>query len=253
MPEYIESVEIIHEPSGNEPYVIVYKPCGLPSAPLGEDDHYNALAVAAERFPEINDVCGKKSAEKGLLHRLDTCACGLLLVASNQHAYDSLIVSQDEGKFVKKYRATCITDSQNSRNLGGFPPVPVLNTLSNNGESKFTIMSSFRPYGPGRKSVRPVDQDSGRAATKKGGDRIYETEIVITSCGAGKAHAVCTITAGYRHQVRCHLAWAGYPVLGDNLYNASYNKEDYSELAFEGFYLSFPDPVSGKTMIYEVK
>ena len=27
------------------------------------------------------------------------------------------------------------------------------------------------------------------------------------------------IHRGYRHQVRCHLAWVGYPVRGDVLYN----------------------------------
>lgn len=254
MQEINRSIEIIHAPSDNEPYVIVYKPCGLPSAPLTEDDHDNALAAAAGRFSEINDVCGKKSAEKGLLHRLDTSACGLLLIASNQHAYDSLISAQDNGKFLKKYRASCITDSQNSRKLGGFPPVPVMNRpVSDNGECSFTIMSSFRPYGPGRKSVRPVTQDSGRAASKKSGDRIYETTVSLKACGEKKVYAVCAITAGYRHQVRCHLAWAGYPVVGDSLYNASYDTKNGSKLAFEGFYLSFPDPVSGKTMIFEVK
>ena len=254
MTETVRNIEIIHEPSDKEPYVIIYKPCGLPSAPLSEDDQDNALASTAKRFPEINSVCGKKYAEKGLLHRLDTDASGIILIASNQYAYDFLINAQNTGQFVKKYRAICIADSKNSQILGGFPPVPVINrSASENGECRFTVMSSFRAYGPGRKSVRPVDQDSGRAAIKKSGDRIYKTEIVLTACGERTVHAVCTITAGYRHQVRCHLAWTGYPVSGDSLYNASYKMKDYCELEFEGFYLSFPDPVSGKTMVFEVK
>jgi 23S rRNA-/tRNA-specific pseudouridylate synthase len=32
---------------------------------------------------------------------------------------------------------------------------------------------------------------------------------------------VCRITEGFRHQVRCHLAWVGLPVVGDETYGVS--------------------------------
>ena len=49
---------------------------------------------------------------------------------------------------------------------------------------------------------------------KKCGNKIYSTDIKIK-----KNIAVCRITEGYRHQVRAHLAYSGYPICGDMLYN----------------------------------
>ena len=33
------------------------------------------------------------------------------------------------------------------------------------------------------------------------------------------------ITNGFRHQVRCHLAWMGLPIIGDSLYNSNTDGE----------------------------
>ena len=75
----------------DEHFIIVDKPAGLPSAPLkahsaglesgtapavlpvktSEPVQPDAFSQAALLFPEITSVCGKKSIEGGLLHRLD--------------------------------------------------------------------------------------------------------------------------------------------------------------------------------------
>ena len=47
----------------DKPFLIVNKPSGLPSAPLNASDSKNGLMMAAERFPEILKVKGKKEIE----------------------------------------------------------------------------------------------------------------------------------------------------------------------------------------------
>ena len=32
----------------------------------------------------------------------------------------------------------------------------------------------------------------------------------------------CKISSGFRHQVRCHLAWAGFPIINDKIYNSNF-------------------------------
>ncbi len=212
------NIEIIHKPEKTKPFLVIYKPKGLPSAPLNSDDKENALSKAIELFPELCSVHGKKEIEYGLLHRLDTATDGLMLIAANQECYDFLCQEQREGRFIKFYQAECDIIPDNAKELGGFPPL--LQEIKN---KRFSVSSYFRPYGQGRKEVRPVTEESGKAALSKLGiPKTYTTQIQIieSSSNAKRATVECCITGGYRHQVRCHLAWAGLPVKGDFLYNS---------------------------------
>ena len=225
-------IEIIKEPTEDKPFLVIYKPKGLPSAPLSAEDSENALSQAVAMFPEIKTVCGKKPIEYGLLHRLDTATDGLMVIAATQECYNFIMTEQAEGRFIKTYTAECDILPDNAKLLGGFPAdIPVLPEVS----------SYFRPYGEGRKEVRPVTENSGKAALSKlGKKKLYTTKIEIQKLSDTRAIATCEITEGYRHQVRCHLAWAGYPVIGDQLYNS--DKKNAENLLFSATKISFEYP-----------
>ena len=226
------NIEIIKEPTSDKPFLVIYKPKGLPSAPLSAEDTQNALSQAAAMFPEIKTVCGKKPIEYGLLHRLDTATDGLMVIAASQECYDFLSLEQSEGRFIKTYTAECDILPDNAQTLGGFPP---------DSPRLPEVTSYFRPYGEGRKEVRPVTEKSGKAALSKlGKSKLYTTKIEITRLSDTRAKALCEITEGYRHQVRCHLAWAGYPVIGDQLYNS--DKKNAENLLFSATKISFEYP-----------
>ena len=218
------NIEIIKAPTKEKPFLVIYKPKGLASAPLKEDDNENALAQAISLYPEICLVQGKKNIEYGLLHRLDTATDGLMVIATSQEAYDFLSNEQSQGRFIKYYSAECDIIPDNAELLTGFPPLSpkMIYDFKNQTSQKILATSFFRPYGQGRKEVRPVTEESGKAALSKlGKEKKYTTEITINLLDSKKALAECCIKEGYRHQVRCHLAWLGFPVAGDSLYNAS--------------------------------
>ena len=213
-------IDIIHVPTAEKPFLVINKPKGLPSAPLSSEDKDNALVQALEAFPELRKVQGKKEIEYGLLHRLDTATDGLMVIAATQECYDFLCEEQKQGRFIKYYKAECNVNPDNAKRLGGFPP----DTPSSPKQS-ILVESYFRPYGEGRKEVRPVTEKSGKAALQKlGKAKLYTTEISILKKDEAsvRAEVECRIAEGYRHQVRCHLAWAGLPVIGDQLYNFEY-------------------------------
>jgi 23S rRNA pseudouridine1911/1915/1917 synthase len=241
-----EKIKILHAPDKDDPFVILYKPHGMPSAPLSNSDNNNAFCSAAEIFPELFSVCGRKNIEYGLLHRLDNDACGLLVIASTQQAYDALYEAQKQGNFEKTYRVLCIQNKKNTTELGGFPPASSSSGIASG--KQIIVESAFRPFGEGHRQVRPVTFESGKAAAKKSGSKIYRTEIEIVSVDNTIVIAMCRIKAGYRHQVRCHLAWQGLPVIGDALYNARY--ETGETLQFEGYGLRFPHPLTGEKIVY---
>ena len=217
-----DGIRILHSPTTEEPFLIVDKASGIASAPLRKGDD-STLTRLLPDFPEIAGVRGRKTVEGGLVHRLDTETSGLLLIATSQAFYELIISEQEAGRFVKTYSAEC-DDMRFLPLLDGFPPCPPMQSFSDDGKLSIAVESRFRPWGLHGRSVRPVTEASGPAAQKKASPGLYRTEIVVepNRGGTGNAHAKCRITRGYRHQVRCHLAWLGFPVKGDVLYNSSF-------------------------------
>lgn len=211
-------MKIIKEITEDKPYLIIDKPSGLPSAPLTPTDKNNAFAMAAEMFPQLLQVKGRKEIEHGLVHRIDTETSGLLVIAATQECYDNLITLQKENKIKKYYSAECNIDYENIKTLEGFPE-PEINF--NKLQKDYYLESYFRFFGQGRKAVRPVTKNSNAAALKKLGKPVlYNTSVKILEHNQNTVKVKACITNGFRHQVRCHLAWMGLPIIGDNLYNS---------------------------------
>lgn len=200
-------------------FVIADKPHGIPTVPLkNRDMEGTLLAMATEECPDILSVEGRSSWEYGTLHRLDTATSGLVVFARTQEAYSYLTGIQENDLMKKTYRALVNPGDR----LRGF----------DRPDSKtFTITSYFRSYGPKSREVRPV-QDIRRADTPV----LYTTEV--TDCGNNIMH--CSITRGFRHQIRAHLAWAGLPISGDPIYGTTAGDSGPGTLELDCFRVSFP-------------
>ena len=182
----------------SEDFLIADKPHAVPTVPLkGQKPDGTLLGMVSERYPEVADVCGKNPWEGGTCHRLDTATAGLVVFARTQTFYDYLQEIQQADLFVKTYRAETIENDF----LKG-------SDIKIEDNREFRIMSYFRAYGKGSKAVRPV-QDIRRADSPV----LYTT----TAIRDGESFT-CTITRGFRHQIRAHLAWIGHPIMGDCLY-----------------------------------
>ena len=239
------NIKIIHSPTSEKPFLVINKPKGLASAPLSTTDKDNALSQAVELYPELLNVHGKKEIEYGLLHRLDTATDGLMVIAASQECYDFLCEEQRLGHFVKYYQAKCDILPDNAKDLGGFPPFNKTDSI------ELSLSSYFRPYGEGRKEVRPVTEESGKSALSKiGKQKLYNTNIRILKMDPDSktAFVECFITEGYRHQVRCHLAWAGLPVIGASTYNSNYKNNPIKPLQFSATKICFDYPEGNKNI-----
>ena len=242
------TIRVVHPPSQEDPFLVVDKPSCLPSAPLfdGQD---SALTQAVRLFPQLNGVVGKKAVERGLLHRLDTAARGLLLIAATQHSYDALSASQVRGEFCKGYSARCRFLPKDERGvMQGFPPAPFEIPLEclQDEPVRVCVCSRFRHWGANGSQSRPVTDLSGKAAIKKSSPVVYET-LMSLRCASGEILADCSIARGFKHQVRCHLAWLGFPVAGDELYCPEASAGE--TLEFCATTLRFPHPLTGQQVV----
>jgi 23S rRNA pseudouridine1911/1915/1917 synthase len=240
-------------------YLVAYKPPRMHSVFLKkqggrEDREETLLDWCSHLYPEVAEVAGRNSWEGGIVHRLDYETEGLVLFARTQQAMDSFLAQQREGRFGKIYGALSMGLQDD---LPGYPPNPPSVTPDNAGP--VVIESGFRPYGPGRKTVRPV------VNPKLPREKIYRTGVLtMKKQGAFTAFEVW-IQRGFRHQIRCHLAWLGFPLVNDPLYGGAVfpwqglqdkGGEDLSRdrnfLALRAQGISFGDPATGKTRDYSL-
>ena len=222
-------------------YLIVYKPPRMHSAPQPRSAETDTLfGWCAMEFPEVAALPGRRAGEGGLLHRLDYETQGLLLVARTQAGMESLLEQQRKGAMLKEYSALTASGAalvEGPRQMPGFPaekpgirePLPGLR-----------IQSAFRPYGPGRKAVRPAIA----------GEQ-YLTEVLEAHSFAGGLAALrLRIFRGFRHQIRCHLAWLHMPILNDSLYGGA--PFGSGLLGLRACSLLFADPASGVERVFSI-
>jgi 23S rRNA pseudouridine1911/1915/1917 synthase len=172
----------------------------------------------------------------------------LVLFARTQEALEALRHQQRQGGFVKEYGI--LTEGDPQALLPGFPPGPPTGPFE---KTPLAVESAFRPYGPGRRAVRPVlfdraaPQRRPAPALDQGGP--YKTEILEHRNTGNALYLRARIVRGFRHQIRCHLSWLGHPVLGDGLYGRA---EGDGPLMLKAQGLFFSDPISGESREYRL-
>jgi len=193
------------------------------------------------------------------MHRLDFDTHGLVLFAKNDESFEFFKKLQDKGGFIKEYSAICgsvpnassVSNAvvYNDSSASGFPPPPALAVHAPSPENPLAIKSFFRPFGPGRKLVRPVIEEGkkNREIAKDNGS-FYRTEII----GINKNIFTVRLKRGFRHQIRCHLCWIGCPILNDPLYPQPLEVGSVPDMALRACALFFTDPSAGKQVEYRI-
>ena len=213
-----------------EDFLIVYKPPKMHSAPIKKHTDNTLFDWCCIQYPEIKNLPGRKNGEGGLLHRLDYETHGLLIVARTKEGMENLILQQKEGRIIKEYNALV---KKCKNNLPGYPEVS-----KENGK---IIKSAFRPYGAGRRSVRPVLH----------GEKQYITEIINMKKEKMEIiSARLKILNGFRHQIRCHLSWIGLPIINDDLYGGFSSVNGI--LALRAVSLTFNDIKNNKKILFSI-
>ncbi|MDR2303551.1 MAG: RNA pseudouridine synthase [Treponema sp.] len=125
------------------------------------------------------------------------------------------------------------------------------------GDPGFLIESLFRPWGKGRRLVRPLPASGKKPLREAAWDRgnPYRTEIKNFSAAELQPGEKCLklsieLRRGFRHQIRCHLAWLGFPIVNDPLYGKA--EAGQGTLALSASGLSFTDPVTGEKREYHL-
>lgn len=224
----------------NSDFFALYKPCGMHSARLAGERGGAAHGTAPESLLDWIDAFVPRFAtssmpggEYGMLSRLDQATSGIILFAKNSGLF-ALLRSREaapahqDAILEKHYR---LVASPKGDGLPGSRPrlMPVPEGLP------FRISSRFRSYGKKGAKVACIAPDQEFSVKKPISPDVYWTrfeECTLPFClqqagrisdGEGSFPAdvrflQATIISGFRHQIRAHCAWLGFPILGDPVY-----------------------------------
>ena len=171
----------------DEHLIVVDKPAGLPVHPgPGHPDGTLVNALLA-RCPDIRGIGGE--LRPGIVHRLDLDTSGLMVVAKTQIAHQGLTEQLKNRQFRKEYLAVSV---------GMVTP-----------ESG----SIDAPIARDPRHRQKMAVDAGGRAARTHYETLEELE--------GHTLLNLVLETGRTHQIRVHLAYLGYPLLGDAVYGKS--------------------------------
>jgi RluA family pseudouridine synthase len=152
-----------------------------PAGLLSIQDGYNLDA------PHVRSLLEPDFGRCWIVHRLDKETSGVLLLARTKEVHRSISILFEERKISKEYRAIA----------NGKPPA-----------GEFEINLPLLVNGD-RRHRTIVDLEKGKPAL---------TMVEVISSNRDLSFLSIKTRTGYTHQIRCHLAYMGFPLLGDTLY-----------------------------------
>lgn len=175
----------------------------------------NGLLYHCDDLSGINGVI-----RPGIVHRIDKDTSGILVVAKNDEAHNSLAIQFKNHSIKREYYALV--------------------------EGKFSklIGTVDKPLGRHKKEriKRAIVDDGKRAVTH------YE---VLEQYDKGISLVKCTLETGRTHQIRVHMASIGHPLVGDKLYGNKKQKINLEGQALHAKTLGFIHPTTKEYMEFD--
>ena len=206
-------------------YIIISKEAGMVVHPGAGNKSGTLLNALLYEYPEL-----KKLPRAGIVHRLDKDTSGIMVVARNESGMQSLSEQISTRSIKRIYQAFTVGKIERSGKI----EAPI-GRHPNNRQKQAII-------------------DSGREAISH-----YK---VIESFGS-YSHVEVSLETGRTHQIRVHMNYLGFPLIGDPLYGRrrrfaknTHQKlreiiESFPRQALHAAQLSFIDPATSKEVTFQ--
>ena len=166
--------------------IVVNKPKGLVVHPApGHADGTLVNALLAHCGDSLSGIGGEK--RPGIVHRIDKDTSGLIIAAKNDLAHAALAAQLKDHSLARTY--VCIVCGKIKDDSG-------------------TIDAPIGRHPADRKKMAVTEKNSRSAVTHW---RVLERF-------PGYTLVECKLETGRTHQIRVHMAYRGYPILGDMVY-----------------------------------
>lgn len=205
-------------------FLVVEKPTKIAVHPLSVEEKGTLIQGVLAQYPEIISI-GNSPLEGGLVHRLDNETSGLLLIARTTEAYRFFREEFKKRKVEKEYLALVVGKMDKTK-------LPV------NGKINLPIIH----HPKNKKKMRVVEKDSSNLK-KQTAITLFSIEKTFKNFTLLKVK----ILTGVRHQIRAHLSFLGFPIVGDKLYGGEkVSFKNFERIFLHAARLKFRDPQNSK-------
>ncbi len=224
-----EELLIVH---ADEALVVLNKPSGLLSVPGRGPDKQDCLSARVQR--RFDDAL--------IVHRLDMCTSGLIVMARGLDAQRHLQRQFAQGQVGKGYVA--IVQGRPDAAPGQWHCVDA--PLRVDWPNRPRSIIDWQAGKPSRTRWRVLD--AGQTPTYAG----LEPGFFRPSDAYG-AHAVVDVApeTGRSHQIRVHLQSIGHTIAGDSLYGDAANRQMAPRLLLHAWRLALQHPATGEMMQWQ--
>ncbi len=219
--------------------IVVYKPAGLATqtAKVGQPDLVSWL----------KKYC--KNSYLGVVHRLDQPVEGLLAFGKNQKAAAALTKQLSRGALNKQYFAVVCGKPAMKR-------AELVDYMIKTKDNMARIVGS--PYSEVSDNKESGSEESGKGTADAKKAVLQYKILEDVSTPVTLALADIHIDTGRFHQIRCQMAGAGMPLLGDVKYGTGATCELSRKLGIRNvalcaYKLVLQHPVTGRKLSFEVK
>ena len=164
----------------NEDFVVIEKPPGLVVHPGAGNKSGTLLNALLHSFPEL-----KKLPRAGIVHRLDKDTSGLMVVARNEKSLSDLSNQISNRSAKRVYEAFTVGKIDKS----GKVDAPI----------------GRHPQNRQKQAVRTTGKEA-------------VSHFKVLQTFGSYSHIQVTLETGRTHQIRVHMNYLGYPLIGDPLY-----------------------------------
>lgn len=210
-------LEILYE---DNDIIVINKPKGMVVHPAnGNPDGTLVNAIMSTCKDSLSGIGGE--IRPGIVHRLDKNTSGAIIVAKNDKAHINLSEQLKNHQIKKTY-------------------IALVRGIVKENEATINM-----PIARSKKDRKKMTVD------RNGKEAITHFKVL-------KRYQDCTllkinIETGRTHQIRVHLSYIGYPIIGDDVYSNGKNKWNIVGQCLHAKSLDFKHPITGKEMHVEAE
>ena len=198
----------------DEDLLVINKPKGLVVHPA--PGHWEGTLVNALMYHCKDSLSGiNGELRPGIVHRIDKDTSGLLIVAKNDFAHQSLAAQLKDHRLARTYEAIV---------CGGIK--------ADSG----TIDAPIGRHPADRKKMAVTEKNSRSAVT----------HFEVLERFRGYTHVRCRLETGRTHQIRVHMAYLNHPILGDTVYGHKEKELGQDTQCLHAKELTFRHPRTGE-------
>ncbi len=189
-------------------FLVLDKPAGVLVHPTTAGEKDTLVDWFKKQLPDVMNLAWPDSTRPGIVHRLDKDTSGLIILAKNPATLAWLQALFKNREIKKTYQALV---------LGKMPADGKIEAgiVRDNNNDQMKVQETTYSFTKG--TVRPAVTEYKALKYY----RYHDQDLTLVECYP---------QTGRMHQIRVHLKYAGFPIIGDQMYQTKLSNQISKEL-----------------------